>query len=46
MGYIDFAKSSDIVLTFYISQGELGVKLYPDKKDQNLLRVEVKDQKK
>ncbi|MGL9732351.1 MAG: ankyrin repeat domain-containing protein [Wolbachia sp.] len=44
--YTDLANGSDIVLTFYTSQGELDVRLYPDKKDQNLIRVEVKDQKK
>lgn len=42
--YIDLADGSDIVLTFYTSQGELEVRLYPDKQNKNLIRVEVEDQ--
>ncbi|MDG7052684.1 MAG: ankyrin repeat domain-containing protein [Wolbachia endosymbiont of Alcedoecus sp.] len=38
--YTDLANGSDIVLTFFTSQGELEVRLYPDEQDQNLIRVE------
>ncbi|WCR59297.1 MAG: Phosphocholine transferase AnkX [Wolbachia endosymbiont of Ctenocephalides felis wCfeF] len=38
--YTDLAGGSDIVLTFPTSLGELEVRLYPDKKNQDLIRVE------
>ncbi|NUX01188.1 hypothetical protein GO685_01445 [Wolbachia endosymbiont of Madathamugadia hiepei] len=38
--YTDLANGSDIVLTFFTSQGKLEVRLYPDEQDQNLIRVE------
>jgi len=40
--YTDLADGSDVVLIFYTTQGELKVRLYPDKKDKNLIMVEVK----
>ncbi|WP_341823983.1 ankyrin repeat domain-containing protein [Wolbachia endosymbiont (group A) of Udea olivalis] len=42
--YTDFADNSDIVLTFYTSQGELEVRLYPDEQNKEQIRVEIKDQ--
>ncbi|MDG7055577.1 MAG: ankyrin repeat domain-containing protein [Wolbachia endosymbiont of Menacanthus eurysternus] len=38
--YTDLADGSDIVLTFPTSLGELEVRLYPDKQNQNIIRVE------
>ncbi|WP_338481817.1 ankyrin repeat domain-containing protein [Wolbachia endosymbiont (group A) of Nomada hirtipes] len=42
--YTDLADNSDIVLTFYISEGELEVRLYPDMRNKDLIRVEVNNQ--
>ncbi|RDD35276.1 Ran GTPase-activating protein [Wolbachia endosymbiont of Cylisticus convexus] len=42
--YTDIIGSDGIVLTFYTSLGGLEVRLYPDKEDENLIRVEVRDQ--
>ncbi|MGL9718556.1 MAG: ankyrin repeat domain-containing protein [Wolbachia sp.] len=44
--YTDLADGSDVVLTFYTSQGELEVRLYPDKQNKDLIRVEVQDREK
>ncbi|WP_264337517.1 hypothetical protein [Wolbachia endosymbiont (group B) of Dolichovespula media] len=41
--YTDLADGSDIVLTFDTSFGELEVRLYPDKENENLITVEVND---
>ncbi|MFP3016025.1 MAG: ankyrin repeat domain-containing protein [Wolbachia sp.] len=42
--YTDLADGSDIVLTFPTSQGELEVRLYPDKQNEGRIRVEVNNQ--
>ncbi|MGL9717912.1 MAG: hypothetical protein ACR5K9_04395 [Wolbachia sp.] len=42
--YADLTDKSDIVLTFYTSLGELEVRLYPDKQNKDLIRVEVTNQ--
>ncbi|WP_341822370.1 ankyrin repeat domain-containing protein [Wolbachia endosymbiont (group A) of Clivina fossor] len=42
--YTDLADGSDIVLTFYTSLGELEVRLYPDMRNKDLIRVEVNNQ--
>lgn len=42
--YTDLADGSDIVLTFDTSFGELEVRLYPDKENENLVIVEVNDE--
>ncbi|MDX5596878.1 MAG: ankyrin repeat domain-containing protein [Wolbachia endosymbiont of Andrena labialis] len=42
--YTDLAEDSDIVLTFYTSQGELEVRLYPDEQNKEQIKVEIKDQ--
>ncbi|WP_265036675.1 ankyrin repeat domain-containing protein [Wolbachia endosymbiont (group A) of Anomoia purmunda] len=42
--YTDLADNSDIVLTFYISEGELEVRLYPDMRNKDLIRVEMNNQ--
>ncbi|WP_353271822.1 ankyrin repeat domain-containing protein [Wolbachia endosymbiont (group A) of Nomada goodeniana] len=42
--YTDFADNSDIVLTFSTSLGELEVRLYPDMRNKDLIRVEVNNQ--
>ncbi|WP_353288938.1 ankyrin repeat domain-containing protein [Wolbachia endosymbiont (group A) of Pogonocherus hispidulus] len=42
--YTNLADNSDIVLTFPTSQGELEVKLYPDKQNEGQIRVEVNNQ--
>jgi hypothetical protein len=39
--YTDPADNSDAVLTFYTSEGELGVRLYPDMQNKSRIRVEV-----
>nr|WP_253308996.1 ankyrin repeat domain-containing protein [Rickettsia endosymbiont of Ceutorhynchus assimilis] len=42
--YSNLADNSDIVLTFPTSQGELEVRLYPDKQNEGQIRVEVNNQ--
>nr|WP_253308821.1 ankyrin repeat domain-containing protein [Rickettsia endosymbiont of Ceutorhynchus assimilis] len=42
--YTNLADNSDIVLTFPTSQGELEVRLYPDKQNEGQIRVEVNNQ--
>src|SRR6266576_2594747 len=42
--YTDLADNSDIALTFYTSKGELEVRLRPDVKDKNHIKVEVHNQ--
>ncbi|WP_353288273.1 hypothetical protein [Wolbachia endosymbiont (group A) of Tromatobia lineatoria] len=43
--YTDLADNSDIALTFYTSEGELEVNLYPDKQDKDKIIVEVSNKK-
>ncbi|WP_375603736.1 hypothetical protein NOX90_04630 [Wolbachia endosymbiont of Anurida maritima] len=40
--YTDLADNSDIALTFNTSEGELEVRLYPDMRNKDLIRVEVR----
>ncbi len=42
--YTDLADGSDMVLTFPTSLGELEVRLYPDMRNKDLIRVEVNNQ--
>ncbi|WP_395463527.1 ankyrin repeat domain-containing protein [Wolbachia endosymbiont of Cantharis cryptica] len=42
--YTDLADGSDIVVTFHTSLGELEVRLYPDKQNKDLIKVEVRNQ--
>ncbi|WP_375316110.1 ankyrin repeat domain-containing protein [Wolbachia endosymbiont (group A) of Colletes cunicularius] len=42
--YTDLTDNSDIILTFYTSLEELEVRLYPDKQNKDLIRVEVQNQ--
>ncbi|WP_341818436.1 ankyrin repeat domain-containing protein [Wolbachia endosymbiont (group B) of Ennomos erosarius] len=42
--YTDLADNSDIALTFHTSEGELEVRLYPDTRNKDLIRVEVNNQ--
>jgi len=42
--YTDLADGSDIALTFHTSLGELKVRLYPDKENENFITVEVNDE--
>ncbi|MDN5247577.1 MAG: ankyrin repeat domain-containing protein [Wolbachia endosymbiont of Tyrophagus putrescentiae] len=39
--YIDISKDSDLILTFHTSQGELDVRLYPDKGNDDIIKVEI-----
>ncbi|WP_264686476.1 MULTISPECIES: ankyrin repeat domain-containing protein [unclassified Wolbachia] len=42
--YTDLTEGSSIVLTFYTSLGELEVRLYPDEKNENWIKVEVSEE--
>ncbi|WP_353281821.1 ankyrin repeat domain-containing protein [Wolbachia endosymbiont (group B) of Horisme vitalbata] len=42
--YANLADNSDMVLTFYTSQGELEVRLFPDTKNKDLIMVKVNNQ--
>ncbi len=42
--YTDLTEGSDVVLTFYTSLGELEVRLYPDEKNKNWIKVEVSEE--
>ncbi|MGL9717885.1 MAG: ankyrin repeat domain-containing protein, partial [Wolbachia sp.] len=44
--YTNLADGSNIILTFYTTQGELDVRLYTDEKNKDLIKVEVQDQDK